>query len=97
MREQNKDIWFLAFNMIPCLLLICRYGNANVWKTFTDLFDFFPLTALVSVFSLCSFDFKLLRKQSHVMFKDKSHVMFKDKSHVKEMDTRVLSLEKRKY
>ena len=50
-REQNKDIWFLAFNMIPCLLLICRYGNANVWKTFTDLFDFFPLTALVSILS----------------------------------------------
>ncbi|KAB5572861.1 hypothetical protein DKX38_000055 [Salix brachista] len=26
-----------------------KYGNANVWKTFTDLFDYFPLTALVSV------------------------------------------------
>lgn len=51
-REQNKDIWFLVFNnMISCLLLICRYGNANVWKTFTDLFDFFPLTALVSILS----------------------------------------------
>ncbi|TKY61853.1 Serine/threonine-protein phosphatase PP2A catalytic subunit [Spatholobus suberectus] len=24
-----------------------KYGNANVWKIFTDLFDFFPLTALV--------------------------------------------------
>lgn len=24
-----------------------KYGNANVWKYFTDLFDFFPLTALV--------------------------------------------------
>ena len=24
-----------------------RYGNANVWKIFTDLFDYFPLTALV--------------------------------------------------
>ncbi|KAF5178264.1 Serine/threonine-protein phosphatase PP2A catalytic subunit, partial [Thalictrum thalictroides] len=23
-----------------------KYGNANVWKTFTDLFDYFPLTAL---------------------------------------------------
>ena len=33
---------------------ICRYGNANVWKTFTDLFDYFPLTALVSViFNIC--------------------------------------------
>ncbi|MBA0700871.1 hypothetical protein Goari_022873, partial [Gossypium aridum] len=29
---------------------ICRYGNANVWKIFTDLFDYFPLTALVSIF-----------------------------------------------
>ncbi len=24
-----------------------KYGNANVWKYFTDLFDYFPLTALV--------------------------------------------------
>ncbi|KAL6575541.1 Serine/threonine-protein phosphatase PP2A-2 catalytic subunit [Orobanche hederae] len=24
-----------------------KYGNANVWKIFTDLFDYFPLTALV--------------------------------------------------
>ena len=24
-----------------------KYGNANVWKMFTDLFDFFPITALV--------------------------------------------------
>lgn len=24
-----------------------KYGNANVWKHFTDLFDFLPLTALV--------------------------------------------------
>ncbi|TYI48520.1 hypothetical protein E1A91_D13G254700v1 [Gossypium mustelinum] len=23
-----------------------KYGTANVWKTFTDLFDYFPLTAL---------------------------------------------------
>lgn len=37
----------------------CRYGNANVWKTFTDLFDFFPLTALVSTyifFLICDFN-----------------------------------------
>ncbi|KAF8396018.1 hypothetical protein HHK36_017630 [Tetracentron sinense] len=25
-----------------------KYGNANIWKIFTDLFDYFPLTALVS-------------------------------------------------
>jgi hypothetical protein len=24
-----------------------KYGNANVWKLFTDLFDYLPLTALV--------------------------------------------------
>ncbi|GMH54777.1 hypothetical protein TrRE_jg3177 [Triparma retinervis] len=31
-----------------------KYGSANVWKYFTDLFDFLPLTALVSnsIFSL---------------------------------------------
>ncbi|KAG6489245.1 hypothetical protein ZIOFF_050514 [Zingiber officinale] len=30
-----------------CLRKISEYGNANVWKIFTDLFDYFPLTALV--------------------------------------------------
>lgn len=26
----------------------CRkYGNANVWKFFTDLFDYLPVTALI--------------------------------------------------
>lgn len=31
-----------------------KYGNANVWKAFTDLFDFLPLTAVVenSIFCL---------------------------------------------
>jgi serine/threonine-protein phosphatase 2A catalytic subunit len=24
-----------------------KYGNANIWKTFTDLFDYLPLTALI--------------------------------------------------
>ncbi len=24
-----------------------KYGNANVWKYFTDLFDFLPMTALI--------------------------------------------------
>lgn len=33
-----------------------KYGNANVWKFFTDLFDYLPLTALVenSVSVSCS-------------------------------------------
>ena len=25
-----------------------KYGNANVWNYFTDLFDFLPMTALVA-------------------------------------------------
>jgi len=31
-----------------------KYGNANVWKCFTDLFDYFPLTSVVEnqIFSL---------------------------------------------
>jgi serine/threonine-protein phosphatase 2A catalytic subunit len=24
-----------------------KYGNANVWKSFTELFDYLPLTALI--------------------------------------------------
>ena len=24
-----------------------KYGNLNVWKTFTDLFDYLPITALI--------------------------------------------------
>jgi serine/threonine-protein phosphatase 2A catalytic subunit len=33
---------------------IKKYGNANVWKNFTDLFDYLPLTALIedSIFCL---------------------------------------------
>ncbi|XP_061541845.1 serine/threonine-protein phosphatase 2A catalytic subunit alpha isoform-like isoform X1 [Phycodurus eques] len=33
-----------------CLM---KYGNANVWKYFTDLFDYLPLTALVDNQILC--------------------------------------------
>ena len=36
-----------------------KYGNANVWKYYTDLFDFLPLTALVEG-SVCSFAFLLI-------------------------------------
>ncbi|RYR23604.1 hypothetical protein Ahy_B03g068808 isoform A [Arachis hypogaea] len=36
--------------------LICRYGSANVWKTFTDLFDYFPLTALLFEVYCCLTD-----------------------------------------
>lgn len=43
-----------------------KYGNANVWRFFTDLFDFLPLTALienqvcVSYFCLHHCDFSLV-------------------------------------
>lgn len=30
-----------------------KYGNANVWKYFTDMFDFLPLTALVDKSIFC--------------------------------------------
>lgn len=30
-----------------------NYGNANVWKLFTDLFDFLPLTALIEKQIFC--------------------------------------------
>uniref|UniRef100_A0A0E0BAD2 Serine/threonine-protein phosphatase n=1 Tax=Oryza glumipatula TaxID=40148 RepID=A0A0E0BAD2_9ORYZ len=30
-----------------------KYGSANVWKIFTDLFDYFPLTALVESEIFC--------------------------------------------
>lgn len=42
------DIIFMGLK-ITHSCFICRYGNANVWKIFTDLFDYFPLTALVSM------------------------------------------------
>lgn len=27
--------------------VLCKYGSANVWKLFTEVFDYLPLTALV--------------------------------------------------
>lgn len=30
-----------------------KYGNANVWKYFTDMFDYLPLTALVEISIFC--------------------------------------------
>ncbi|KAI8527232.1 hypothetical protein RHMOL_Rhmol12G0059700 [Rhododendron molle] len=30
-----------------------KYGNANVWKYFTDLFDYLPLTALIESQIFC--------------------------------------------
>lgn len=46
-------VYILKCYVYTRLALVDRYGNANVWKTFTDLFDYFPLTALVSMVSIC--------------------------------------------
>ncbi|KAL0389833.1 UNVERIFIED_CONTAM: Serine/threonine-protein phosphatase PP2A catalytic subunit [Sesamum calycinum] len=52
MNESNVQITQVYGFYDECLR---KYGNANVWKIFTDLFDFFPLTALdqkvVTIFS----------------------------------------------
>ncbi|KAK7281437.1 hypothetical protein RIF29_09426 [Crotalaria pallida] len=42
---------FARLSLDVCLLV--WYGSANVWKIFTDLFDFFPLTALVESEIFC--------------------------------------------
>ena len=46
-----KCKWTRVFNLVDrygfydeCLR---KYGNANVWKVFTELFDYLPLTAVV--------------------------------------------------
>ena len=38
-----------------------KYGNSNVWKFFTDLFDFLPLTALVD--NQVKFSFKFYKNK----------------------------------
>jgi len=38
-----------------------KYGNANVWRFFTDLFDFLPLTALIENQVCVSFHLHYLR------------------------------------
>lgn len=50
--SRSIPFWWILFLSCKYVLMFiftsaCRYGNANVWKIFTDLFDYFPLTALV--------------------------------------------------
>ncbi|XP_054706893.1 serine/threonine-protein phosphatase PP2A-like [Uloborus diversus] len=51
-----------------------KYGNANVWKYFTDLFDYLPLTALVDGQLIHHFmDHHHSHHQSHTMATPKPH------------------------
>ncbi|KAG1347580.1 Serine/threonine-protein phosphatase [Cocos nucifera] len=50
MEESNVQITQVYGFYDECLR---KYGNANVWKIFTDLFDYFPLTALVESEIFC--------------------------------------------
>lgn len=43
-----------------------KYGNANVWKYFTDLFDFLPLTGLVDNKVCCCMLSRVLKLSSRV-------------------------------
>jgi calcineurin-like phosphoesterase family protein len=44
-----------------------KYGNANVWRFFTDLFDFLPLTALIENQVRVLFSLPLLLRFSLVL------------------------------
>ncbi|KAI7749355.1 hypothetical protein M8C21_016951, partial [Ambrosia artemisiifolia] len=48
-------LWFPIYSFIVTnrVLESVKYGNASVWKTFTDLFDYYPLTALVESEIFC--------------------------------------------
>ncbi|KAH9674058.1 serine/threonine-protein phosphatase PP2A-4 catalytic subunit [Citrus sinensis] len=45
-------LYFQYSSFIGCQYGV-MYGNANIWKIFTDLFDYFPLTALVESEIFC--------------------------------------------
>ena len=46
-----------------------KYGNANVWKYFTDLFDYLPLTALVESSVSCD-NFIIIKLTNELMVYD---------------------------
>ena len=46
-----------------------KYGNANVWKYFTDLFDYLPLTALVDSQVFFFLNISLFNKAKIKLFK----------------------------
>jgi len=45
-----------------------KYGNANVWKAFTDLFDYLPLTALIEEQIFCLHEACRLRLTRWITF-----------------------------
>ncbi len=46
-----SDVYQCLFQMLTNVYF--RYGTANVWKYFTDLFDYLPLTALIESKVFC--------------------------------------------
>ena len=44
-----------------------KYGNSNVWKYFTDVFDYLPLTALV--------EGKVKIKKKKILFFEKKKII----------------------
>ncbi|XP_061755755.1 serine/threonine-protein phosphatase 2A catalytic subunit beta isoform-like isoform X1 [Nerophis ophidion] len=48
--HESRQITYVYGFYDECLM---KYGNVNVWKYFTDLFDYLPLTALVDNRILC--------------------------------------------
>jgi len=50
-----------------------KYGNANVWKAFTDLFDYLPLTALIEKQVHCRVYYFLRRSTLSVCFSNSVH------------------------
>ncbi|KZV50989.1 protein phsophatase-2a [Dorcoceras hygrometricum] len=52
-RPLTVPVWISSCQLQSKQAAHFTYGNANVWKIFTDLFDYFPLTALVESEIFC--------------------------------------------